>query len=118
MQHHTTKDFLENYFDEVRPAQECLGSTDMLVLLQVPVDLVVNMTLAHTAAGTLGPVHANTISRPCTGRDVFGHVLDLLPEQQWRKDISIEQMRGVAKAYKVRASSIYSCHGYRGMTAS
>lgn len=108
MQHHTTVDFLENYFDEVCLALMLFEVATDISLLQVPVDLVVNMSLAHIAAGTLGPVHCNTISAPCTGRDVFGHVLDLLPPQEWRKDISIEQMRGVAKAYKVRSESDHS----------
>jgi hypothetical protein len=62
---------------------------------------VVNVTLAHMAAGTRGPVHANTASKPCTTADVFGHVMDLLPPQEWRTDLAVKDMRGVAGIYKV-----------------
>ena len=83
MEHFSEADFLQNFFDEI------------------PVDYVVSCLIAHTAAGTLGPVHANSASQPYTTQDIFGSNLDLLPPQVWRKDITFQQMRGLAGLYKV-----------------
>jgi hypothetical protein len=64
------------------------------------VDVIVNMSLAHIAAGTLGPVHLNSISNPCTMGDIIGSVLDLLPPQVWAI-MPPSEMVGIPKLFKV-----------------
>ena len=100
MIHATTRPFLENFFDEVISAFEAWLSKLRFAHCQLPVDVIVNMSLAHIAAGTMGPVHLNSISNPCTMGDIIGSVLDLLPPQVW-SIMPPSEMVGIPKLFKV-----------------
>jgi hypothetical protein len=65
------------------------------------VDYVVSCLIAHTAAGTLGPVNAGTGSVPFTTAQIIGDNFDLLPPAVWRKDITIADLKGFMSLYKV-----------------
>ena len=64
-------------------------------------DYVVSCLIAHTAAGTLGPVNAGTGSVPFTTAQIIGDNFDLLPPAVWRKDIAIADLKGFMSLYKV-----------------
>lgn len=78
------------------------GQTDGSNLFdEVPVDYVVNSLLAHTAAGTQGPVNCNagTLNPQSIG-SIFAQTGHLIPKQKFAP-IPFSAQRGLAKVFMV-----------------
>lgn len=71
---------------------------------EVPVDYVVSGLLAHTAAGTQGPVNANAGTlNPQSIASIFEQTGSLIPKQRF-EPIPFMKQRGLAKVFMVSLS--------------